>query len=177
LVTDWRLVCFSHFWLTCLRTEQPGLCGACRFTGTSGSASGEKTTNGGPWCVAREAPPMAGKYFGPVIMVITGPLNQITSNLPAIARPLFGFLVGTLARFTICLCNTTAECQIKPHAATLKPGKWLKLNVAAPPVSQAFGHVESSRLVPRGAHSSPITIQQKHDQRYARVMVDLKASI
>jgi len=32
-------------------------------------------------------------------------------------------------------------------------------------VSKAFGHVESSRLVPRGAHSFPITIQQKQDQR------------
>ena len=63
-----------------------------------------------------------------------------------------------------------------------------KLNVAAPPVSQAFGHVGSSRLVPRGAHSSPITIQQKHDQRTARVTgrfeskylkakADLKANI
>src|SRR6056300_114461 len=75
------------------------------------------------------------------------------------------------------IVKLTVECQIKPHAATLKSGKWLKLNVAAPPVSQAFGHVESSRLVPRGAHSSPITIQQKHDQRTARVMVDLKANI
>jgi hypothetical protein len=36
-----------------------------------------------------------------------------------------------------------------------------------PPVSQAFGHVESSRLVPRGAHSSPITFQQKHNHRTA----------
>ena len=59
----------------------------------------------------------------------------------------------------------TVECQIKPHAATLRSGKWLNPNVAAPPVSQAFGHVESSRLVPRGAHSSPITIQQKHYHR------------
>jgi hypothetical protein len=82
----------------------------------------------------------------------------------------------------------TVECQIKPHAATLRSGKWLKPNVAAPPVSQAFGHVGSSRLVPSGAHSSPITIQQKHDQRTARVTgrfeskylkakADLKANI
>ena len=59
--------------------------------------------------------------------------------------------------------SSTVECQIKPRCGNIKSGKWLKLYVAAPPVSQAFGHVESSRLVPRGAHSSPITIQQKHN--------------
>jgi hypothetical protein len=59
-------------------------------------------------------------------------------------------------------------------AAALKSGKWLKLNVAIPPVSLVFGHVESSRLVPRGAHSSPIKIQQKQIFEGERV---LKANI
>ena len=93
-------------------------------------------------------------------------------------------LILMLKRKKMCVKDDyrrSSDCQIKPHAATFKSGKWLKLNVAAaPPVSEVFGHVESSRLVPRGAHSSPITVQQKHDQSTAssaRVVVDLKANI
>jgi hypothetical protein len=50
----------------------------------------------------------------------------------------------------------TVQCQFKPHC------------VAAPPLSQAFGHVESSRLVPRGASSSgtrPPSQPSKNEER------------
>jgi len=63
-----------------------------------------------------------------------------------------------------------------------------KFQFAEPPtVGQAFGHVESS--VPRGAHSSPITIQQKHchrtalqgdgrfESKYLKAEADLKANV
>ena len=52
------------------------------------------------------------------------------------------------------------------------------LFVSEDPVSQAFGHVESSLLVPRGAETSPTSHNPAEtlSQDY-RVMVDLKANI
>ena len=44
---------------------------------------------------------------------------------------------------------STVSCLFRTHASTICLGKCPKLIVDAPQVSQAFGHVESSRLVPR----------------------------
>jgi len=66
---------------------------------------------------------------------------------------------------TLVRTSRTVFYLFKRPASELILRKCCFLNVEAPPVSHAFGHVESSRLVPRGAHSSPITIQQKHYHR------------
>ena len=45
--------------------------------------------------------------------------------------------------------KSTVSCLLKTHASTICLGKCPKHIVDAPPISQAFGHVESSQWVPR----------------------------